>query len=208
MNLRVVEGLLKATKIQLDTATSGKDCLNLVQERKYDIVFLDHMMPEMDGVETLQKFKELEKNPNKDTPVIMLTANAIVGSRDEYLAAGFTDYLSKPIQEMTLLQMILDYLPKDLIEQPQDTEQTEQEEPMEKTQSSRPEQSEKAQKHEPESSEKAQSPEPERTEETATKQAGQLGSEMLQKLDQMEGFDVKTGLTYCMNQESLSLIHI
>ena len=205
MNLRVVEGLLKATKIQLDTATSGKECLDLVQEKKYDIIFLDHMMPEMDGVETLQKFKELEKNPNKDTPVIMLTANAIVGSRDEYLAAGFTDYLSKPIQEMTLLQMILDYLPKDLIEQPQDTEQTEQEEPMEKTQSSRPEQSEKAQKHEPESSEKAQSPEPERTEETATKQAGQagqLGSEMLQKLDHLEGFDVKTGLTYCMNQES------
>ena len=115
MNLKVVEGLLKATKIQIDTAVSGSECLECVKTTPYQMIFLDHMMPEMDGLETLEHMKNLADNPNAQTPVIMLTANAIVGAKEEYIEAGFTDYLTKPIRETELLEMILKYLPEELI---------------------------------------------------------------------------------------------
>ena len=115
MNLKVVQGLLKATKIQIDTAVSGMECLERVKRKQYDMIFLDHMMPEMDGIETLQNMKLLTDNPNRERPVIMLTANAIVGAKEEYLEAGFTDYLTKPIRETELLGMLLKYLPEELI---------------------------------------------------------------------------------------------
>ena len=115
MNLKVVEGLLKATKIQIDTAVSGSECLECVKTTPYQMIFLDHMMPEMDGLETLEHMKNLANNPNAQTPVIMLTANAIVGAKEEYIEAGFTDYLTKPIRETELLEMILKYLPEELV---------------------------------------------------------------------------------------------
>ena len=115
MNLKVVEGLLKATKIQIDTAVSGSECLECVKTTPYQMIFLDHMMPEMDGLETLEYMKNLADNPNAQTPVIMLTANAIVGAKEEYIEAGFTDYLTKPIRETELLEMILKYLPEELV---------------------------------------------------------------------------------------------
>ena len=115
MNLKVVEGLLKATKIQIDTAVSGSECLECVKTTPYQMIFLDHMMPEMDGLETLEHMKNLADNPNAQTPVIMLTANAIVGAKEEYIEAGFADYLTKPIRETELLEMILKYLPEELV---------------------------------------------------------------------------------------------
>ena len=115
MNLKVVEGLLKATKIQIDTAVRGSECLECVKTTPYQMIFLDHMMPEMDGLETLEHMKNLADNPNAQTPVIMLTANAIVGAKEEYIEAGFTDYLTKPIRETELLEMILKYLPEELV---------------------------------------------------------------------------------------------
>ena len=115
MNLKVVEGLLKATKIQIDTAVSGSECLECVKTTPYQMIFLDHMMPEMAGLETLEHMKNLADNPNAQTPVIMLTANAIVGAKEEYIEAGFTDYLTKPIRETELLEMILKYLPEELV---------------------------------------------------------------------------------------------
>ena len=115
MNLKVVEGLLKATKIQIDTAVSGSECLECVKTTPYQMIFLDHMMPEMDGLETLEHMNNLADNPNAQTPVIMLTANAIVGAKEEYIEAGFTDYLTKPIRETELLEMILKYLPEELV---------------------------------------------------------------------------------------------
>lgn len=115
MNLKVVEGLLKATKIQIDTAVSGSECLECIKTTPYQMIFLDHMMPEMDGLETLEHMKNLADNPNAQTPVIMLTANAIVGAKEEYIEAGFTDYLTKPIRETELLEMILKYLPEELV---------------------------------------------------------------------------------------------
>lgn len=115
MNLKVFQGLLRTTKAQIDTADSGMKALEILKEKKYDLVFLDHMMPEMDGVETFHRFKQylLECDgqcPNVDTPVIMLTANAIAGVREEYMKEGFTDYMSKPIQVQVLMEMLKQYL--------------------------------------------------------------------------------------------------
>lgn len=117
MNLKVVKGLLKETKIQIDTVASGRQCLERVKTTRYDVIFLDHMMPEMDGIETLQNMKLLTDNLNEEVPVIMLTANAIVGAKEEYMEAGFTDYLTKPIQETELLEMLLKYLPEEHVEE-------------------------------------------------------------------------------------------
>lgn len=112
MNVAVFKGLLKNSKIEVDTATSGKACLALTEQKKYHMIFLDHMMPEMDGVETLYKLKKEEKNLNREIPIIMLTANAISGAKEEYLEMGFTDYLSKPMDSKHLEEMIAKYLPK------------------------------------------------------------------------------------------------
>ncbi len=115
MNLTVIRGLLKPTKILVDTAESGFETLDRICDKKYDVIFLDHRMPEMDGIETLQKMKELEGNLNADTPVISLTANAVSGARETYLNAGFVDYLSKPIDSAKLEKMLLHYLPEEKI---------------------------------------------------------------------------------------------
>ena len=113
LNLKVIVNLLKATRIQVDTAISGKRCLGMVQRAAYDLIFMDHMMPEMDGVATYAEMRKLEHSLNRDTPVIMLTANAVTGAREQFLEAGFADYLSKPVNGDKLESMILKYLPKE-----------------------------------------------------------------------------------------------
>ena len=121
MNLLVVKGLLKETQIQIDTAISGAECLELLAEREYDVILLDHMMPEMDGIETLHKAENL---PNaKDTPFIMLTANAISGAKDAFLKEGFAAYLSKPIDSMLLEATLVKYLPQEKIMGPPEVEE-------------------------------------------------------------------------------------
>lgn len=115
MNLKVIAGLLKNTKIQIDTAESGRECLELIKEKDYHMIFLDHMMPQMDGIEVWHRMQEMPDNRNKKTPVIMLTANAVMGAKESYLQTGFRDYLSKPIQEAKLQEMILKYLPAELV---------------------------------------------------------------------------------------------
>ena len=115
MNLTVIKGLLKQTEIKIDTVESGQECLDMVQKVKYDIIFLDHMMPEMDGIKTLKEMKKLPDNLNEDTPVISLTANAISGAREQYIAAGFKDYLTKPVNCDQLEALIVKYLPSDKI---------------------------------------------------------------------------------------------
>ena len=114
MNLSVLSGLLKPTGIQIDTADSGAKCLELAENNQYDLIFLDHRMPEMDGVETLKRMKETIL-ADKDIPVIALTANAVSGAREEYIGYGFTDYLTKPVSFETLKKNLLTYLPKDKI---------------------------------------------------------------------------------------------
>lgn len=113
MNLKVFKGLLKSTQIQIDTAESGKECLAKMETERYDIVFLDHMMPYMDGVETLKEIKR--QKLCEGTPIVMLTANAIIGDREKFINKGFDDYLSKPIAAEKLDKMILRYLPEQLV---------------------------------------------------------------------------------------------
>ena len=116
LNLTVVKGLLKQTKIQVDTVISGYDALEALKKEHYDIVFLDHRMPGMDGIQTFENMLRLEENKSKGVPVIALTANAISGAKEMYLSKGFSDYMTKPIEGKNLEAMILKYLPEDLVE--------------------------------------------------------------------------------------------
>lgn len=113
MNLKVFAALMKGSKAQLVEASNGIECLELLRQQKFDLVFLDHMMPGMDGIDVLQKIKE--ENLCGGTPVVMLTANAIVGERDKYLAMGFDDFLSKPILPYVLDRMVVQHLPKEKV---------------------------------------------------------------------------------------------
>ncbi|MBQ5431177.1 MAG: response regulator [Lachnospiraceae bacterium] len=115
MNITVIQGLLKQTKVQIDPCYSGGDSLERVRKEHYDIILLDFRMPKMDGIQTLQRMKEVPYNKNDDTPTICLTANAVAGAREKYLAAGFTDYLSKPVQPDKLEKMMLKYLPEEKV---------------------------------------------------------------------------------------------
>lgn len=114
INLTVIKNLLKKTLVKIDTAESGDECLLKMREKKYDMVFLDHRMPGKDGIETFKCIKEDEKI-NNYIPIIALTANAVSGSRDIYMNAGFTDYLSKPIQPDLLEAVMIKFLPKEKV---------------------------------------------------------------------------------------------
>lgn len=113
MNLSVAEGLLKNTEIKVDKASGGEKALELCKDIKYDVILMDHMMPRMDGIETMKRLKGMSDSPNADTPVIVLTANAISGVKEMYLKEGFVDYMSKPIQGRRLEEKILKYLPEE-----------------------------------------------------------------------------------------------
>lgn len=115
VNIKVFKGLLKQTKIQISEATGGYECLEIAAIEKFDIIFLDHMMPDIDGLETLKRMKAIPDFVNQDTPVIALTANALSGARERYLEAGFQDFLSKPIDAVKLEQMVACYLPPELM---------------------------------------------------------------------------------------------
>ncbi len=114
MNRKVVRGLLRQSGMQIFEAAGGKECLQLLREYSFDIIFLDHMMPDMDGIETFRKMQEEELG--EGIPIIMLTANAIVGSRERYLKEGFHDFLSKPIIPEKLDKIVMQYLPEELIQ--------------------------------------------------------------------------------------------
>lgn len=116
VNLRVIQSLLKKTGIKIDTAINGSEALDLVRQNKYDVILLDHLMPGKDGIETLHDMKNISGDLNRHTPVIMITANAISGAREEYLEEGFADYISKPFSLAELQKMLLKYLPVSKIE--------------------------------------------------------------------------------------------
>ena len=109
VNLSVVRGLLKATNARVELCASGAKCLEMIAKKHYDMVLLDHMMPNMDGIETIHKAKELADSKCKDTVFIALTANAISGAKEMYLSEGFDDYLSKPVNSKHLENMIEKY---------------------------------------------------------------------------------------------------
>ena len=124
MNLDVMCALFEPSKITVETAGGGEEFLKLITEKKYDMIFLDHMMPSPDGVDSFKRMKTLKDNKNEDTPVIMLTANAVIGARDAYLEMGFTDYLSKPVSENELINMCRKYLDPALISEEAVTDET------------------------------------------------------------------------------------
>ncbi|MCI8483581.1 MAG: response regulator [Lachnospiraceae bacterium] len=117
VNRKVFRNLLKETQIQVAEAAGGLECLECVQNNHYDLIFLDHMMPEMDGLETFHHIKEFDDFPCQNTPIIVLTANAVSGARERYLAEGFDDFLSKPIVPEKLENMIRELLPKQLLQE-------------------------------------------------------------------------------------------
>ncbi|MGN1415821.1 MAG: cache domain-containing protein [Oscillospiraceae bacterium] len=112
-NLLVAKSLLKRTLAKVETASSGKDCIELLKTNIYDIVFLDHMMPEMDGIETLKKIKEEQLGVG--TVFVALTANAIHGAKQTYLEAGFDDYLSKPFTGHDIEKCLFSHISRDMI---------------------------------------------------------------------------------------------
>ena len=115
VNLTVFVSLLKRTELKIDTAESGDEGISLFVNNHYDVIFLDHMMPDKDGIETLREMKAITDSLNTKTPVICLTANAISGMREMYTNAGFDDYLTKPIDAERLEMMLLQYLPGDKV---------------------------------------------------------------------------------------------
>ena len=123
MNLMVFKSLIKKTGIKVDTAESGDVGLELAAEKKYDVIFLDHMMPKKDGIETLKELRQDREGPNNHTPVVCLTANAISGAREQYMEEGFEDYLSKPIDSEELENMLLDLISKEKIKSTAETEE-------------------------------------------------------------------------------------
>ncbi|MCR4716482.1 MAG: response regulator [Lachnospiraceae bacterium] len=112
MNLKVMLRFLRDTNITVDTSLSGQDAIDKASVNKYDLIFMDHMMPEMDGVEALKIMRSTSDFKSKDTPVIMLTANAITGAMEEYLEEGFDDYMSKPVKLNALMDMVKKYMLK------------------------------------------------------------------------------------------------
>lgn len=115
MNREVILALLKKTKIQFDQADGGLTCLDRTLEKKYDLILLDHMMPDLDGVKTLHRIREDDNNPNRKTKIICMTANAITGAMEEYISEGFDDYISKPVKPDVLEELLAGVLPDELV---------------------------------------------------------------------------------------------
>ena len=122
LNRKVFVGLLKPTKIQIDEAINGHECLEKITANAYDIIFMDHMMPELDGVETFRIMKEMDGYPSKDAPVVILTANALVGAKEKYEKEGFAAFLEKPIDSEKLEDIIRDLLDDALIQEATEVE--------------------------------------------------------------------------------------
>ncbi len=116
VNLTILKGLLKRTDVQFDYVLSGKECLKKITDTHYDLIFLDHLMPEMDGIETIDHIRKMGAE-FENLPVIALTANVMSGAKERYMNAGFSDFLEKPIVPKKLEETLRTYLPKNLLEE-------------------------------------------------------------------------------------------
>ena len=115
MNLKVATGLLRPYKMEVRTVDSGVEALRVIQKQKFDLVFMDHMMPEMDGVEAVHHIRELREQYYKEVPIVALTANAVNGAREMFLQEGFQDFLAKPIETGSMERILKRWLPKELL---------------------------------------------------------------------------------------------
>jgi len=174
MNLSLMKELLKRTRVTVDLAKSGMECLKKTEENFYHLILLDHMMPEMDGIETLSKLRASRTNPNCNAKVIALTANAVAGCREMYLSHGFDDYFSKPIEVNKLDELLIQYLPESLVRREAKI-----------------------------TGEKAQN-KPEQPKEIDKKQVVETGVKNMNiSLDALLFIDKKIGLSYCMDSEDI-----
>ena len=114
-NLMVVKKLLRDTKVQIDTAMSGLEALELTEDKRYDVIFMDHMMPKMDGIECFHSIREQTGGLNKETPIYVFTANAGSENQALYMREGFDGYILKPVDARMLEETLLSILPRDLI---------------------------------------------------------------------------------------------
>jgi CheY-like chemotaxis protein/HPt (histidine-containing phosphotransfer) domain-containing protein len=208
MNLLVTKGLMKYTGIKVDTASSGEEALKLISNVKYDLIFMDHLMPGMDGVECMHRVKEMKDHPNITTPIIILTANAIIGAREEYIKTGFTDYLPKPIQERELQQMLMKYLPAELVtlysmeelvniahKGNKKKEKPEAVIPETKTPETKTPEITSSEDKKPEP------PEPVETEIADTTDTTESAASLTERLKSIDMLDTSVGMSYCMNEE-------
>ena len=113
INLTVVKHLLKNTKMIIETASSGKEAVSMAEKTEYDVILMDQRMPEMNGTEALHHIRSTAGAASVVSPVICLTADAVVGARDRYMAEGFSDYITKPVDGYELEKMLMKYLPKE-----------------------------------------------------------------------------------------------
>lgn len=118
MNLKVVKMMLKPTRMKVSTCASGAECLELIKKYRYDIILMDHMMPEMDGMETFRRAMLMRDSLCGRSTYIVMTANAVMGAREMYLAEGFKDYISKPVQPEVLEDILMRYIPEDKLVDP------------------------------------------------------------------------------------------
>ena len=175
----------------MDTCLSGREAIERCASTNYDIVFLDHMMPGFDGVETLKQIRSLDNGKYKKLPIIALTANTISGAREMFRSEGFTEFIPKPIERPVLERVLRRVLPKDKIRYSGDSEV----QPLSEEQGENP----------------AIAPVWEREEEdmpaeTAAESAGPAESSLLPYGDlERAGFDVKMGLDYCAGDEGFYL---
>lgn len=115
INRKVIRNLLKETGVQVLEAGGGMECLELVKTNRYDVILLDHMMPDLNGVSTLRLLRNMDENLFRGVPVVMMTANSNSGARDDYLNLGFDEYLSKPVNADRLEEVLLKLLPAELV---------------------------------------------------------------------------------------------
>ena len=115
INLTVAKGLMNPLEMKIDTALSGKDAVLMVTDKRYDIIFMDHMMPEMDGVETTRVIRRLLGN-NGQVPIIALTANAVEGTAEMFISEGMNDFVTKPIEMRDMVSKLRRWLPSEKIE--------------------------------------------------------------------------------------------
>jgi CheY-like chemotaxis protein/HPt (histidine-containing phosphotransfer) domain-containing protein/anti-sigma regulatory factor (Ser/Thr protein kinase) len=174
-NLTVVKLFLKRTGIILDLCSSGTRAVELCKENKYDLLLLDHMMPKPDGIETLHLIREEEASKNRDTKAIVLTANAVAGSRKMYIDEGFADYLTKPLDAQVLEQTVKIMLPPEKVKKYVPVAEEE--------------------KNETADDEILEFPAAEET-------AAEDMSLLRQKLEKIEGFDYDVALRHCGSDES------
>nr|MBQ8253648.1 response regulator [Lachnospiraceae bacterium] len=113
VNRKVVYHMLEQYKFILDEAENGKEAIQMVSQNKYDLIFMDHMMPELDGIETTRILRKEYKDKIEGTPIVALTANALVGAKEEYLRNGFEDFLSKPFERRQLHQIVAVWVPEE-----------------------------------------------------------------------------------------------